>query len=139
MLGTSCGETYSFSFSIYFTTFATKHNMANTFNPADPLAGLPPANIFEEGYISVFRGPAQGVATFTSSAFRAPCFSPKRSGFSDSLNDHARPATLNPRDFPDTKLHQVPFLSVPKWKGWGGNLLLATDLLLSPRKARHCH
>lgn len=46
----------------------------------------------------------------------APLFVSKTSGFNDNLNGVERPATFQPRDFPDVSL-EVPF-SLAKWKRW---------------------
>mmetsp|Transcript_631 Transcript_631/g.1132 ORF Transcript_631/g.1132 Transcript_631/m.1132 type:complete len:358 (-) Transcript_631:6-1079(-) len=46
----------------------------------------------------------------------APLFLNKESGFNDNLNGVEKPATFNPRDYPDLKL-EVPH-SLAKWKRW---------------------
>uniref|UniRef100_A0A7S3L829 Aminoacyl-transfer RNA synthetases class-II family profile domain-containing protein n=1 Tax=Amphora coffeiformis TaxID=265554 RepID=A0A7S3L829_9STRA len=104
--------------------------MATTFNPEDPLAGLPPKKVLEN-YQPVFKEllAKEEALCIIKQTFEdklkenvnlqrvsCPLFVTKRSGFNDNLNGVERPATFAPRDFQDIKL-EVPF-SLAKWKRW---------------------
>jgi aspartate--ammonia ligase len=105
--------------------------MATTFNPEDPLAGLPPKHVLENGYTPTIQDllVKEEALLMIKTNFEAklnkninlqrvscPLFVTKRSGFNDNLNGVERPATFAPRDFQDIKL-EVPF-SLAKWKRW---------------------
>lgn len=105
--------------------------MATTFNPDEPLGGLPPKELLEKGYQPTIPNllEKEEALLYIKTAFEAklkanvnlqrvsaPLFLTKRSGFNDNLNGVERPATFAPRDFPDVKL-EVPF-SLAKWKRW---------------------
>ena len=105
--------------------------MATTFNPEDPLAGLPPKHLMDGGYTPVFKDllTKEEALLLVKRTFEdklkenvslqrvsCPMFVTKRSGFNDNLNGVERPATFAPRDFQEIKL-EVPF-SLAKWKRW---------------------
>lgn len=105
--------------------------MATTFDPEDPLAGLPPKELLEKGYQPTIPNllEKEEALLYIKTEFEsklkknvnlqrvsAPLFLTKRSGFNDNLNGVERPATFAPRDFQDIKL-EVPF-SLAKWKRW---------------------
>ena len=105
--------------------------MATTFNPDDPLAGLPPQIVFDKNYKPSIENllEKEEALLFIKTSFEnklkesvnlqrvsCPLFLTKRSGFNDNLNGIERPATFAPRDFQDIKL-EVPF-SLAKWKRW---------------------
>jgi aspartate--ammonia ligase len=105
--------------------------MATTFDPDDPLAGLPPKELLEKGYTPTIPNllEKEEALLYIKTEFEnklkanvnlqrvsAPLFLTKRSGFNDNLNGTERPATFAPRDFQDVKL-EVPF-SLAKWKRW---------------------
>ena len=105
--------------------------MATTFNRDEPLAGLPPTHVLDNGYTPVFKDNLEKelALSLIKKTFEdklkenvdltrvsCPLFVTKRSGFNDNLYGVERPATFAPRDFPDIKL-EVPF-SLAKWKRW---------------------
>jgi aspartate--ammonia ligase len=106
--------------------------MATTFNSTEPLAGLPPKHVFDNGYSPVFKDnllAKEEALSLVKQTFEdklkenvnlqrvsCPMFVTKRSGFNDNLNGTERPATFAPRDFQEIKL-EVPF-SLAKWKRW---------------------
>lgn len=106
--------------------------MATTFKREEPLAGLPPKHIMEDGgYTPVFKDNLikEEALSLVKQTFEdklkenvslqrvsCPMFVTKRSGFNDNLNGVERPATFAPRDFEEIKL-EVPF-SLAKWKRW---------------------
>ncbi|KAG7364922.1 asparagine synthetase AsnA [Nitzschia inconspicua] len=104
--------------------------MATTFNPQEPMAGLPPKDVVT-GYQPTIENllEKEEALSFIKTTFEdklkanvnlqrvsCPIFLTKRSGFNDNLNGVERPATFAPRDFQDVKL-EVPF-SLAKWKRW---------------------
>jgi len=106
--------------------------MACTFNRDEPLGGLPPKHLLEEGgYHPKFTNKLEleeaiGFCKTTLEdnlkaninlvRVSAPMFVTRASGFNDNLNGTERPATFEPRDYPGTHL-EVPF-SLAKWKRW---------------------
>lgn len=106
--------------------------MATNFDRTQPLGGLPPKHVLEEGgYTPKFKDllTLEEALGFCKRTFEdnlkanvnlvrvsAPMFVTRASGFNDNLNGTERPATFEPRDFPGTHL-EVPF-SLAKWKRW---------------------
>jgi len=105
--------------------------MATTFDRTKPLAGLPPTYVMDGSYTPTIQDKVtledalSGIKnTFEQNLkeninvvrVSAPMFVNKTSGFNDNLNGIERPASFNPRDYPDTTL-EVPF-SLAKWKRW---------------------
>lgn len=106
--------------------------MATHFDRTQAMAGLPPANVLEDGaytpsikdrltleeaLITVKRTFEDNLKKNVNlTRVSCPMFVTKASGFNDNLNGVERPATFAPRDFQDTDL-EVPF-SLAKWKRW---------------------
>lgn len=126
--------------SFLFSFVQEPFTMATTFNPDEPLAGLPPKHVMDGSYTPVFEDKLkqEEAISFVKNNFEdklkenvnltrvsCPMFVTKRSGFNDNLNGVERPATFVPRDFQDIKL-EVPF-SLAKWKRWADVSIFETS------------